>query len=136
MGMYDSVWVKCPKCGEENEFQSKSGECILGFYNLQKSKIDASGVRNDFKEVYIVDPATSNKTKKDIFKEILLAYGYQRNEVLVIGDDPESEIRAGNELNIETVLYDKYHRYSKTKATYSIDNFKQLANLFKQPFVK
>lgn len=24
MGMFDSVWVKCPKCGTENEFQTKS----------------------------------------------------------------------------------------------------------------
>jgi peptide subunit release factor 1 (eRF1) len=34
MGMFDSVWVKCPKCGEENEFQSKGGECNLSNYNL------------------------------------------------------------------------------------------------------
>ncbi len=104
-----------------------------GFYKLQKSKIDASGVRNDFREVYIIDPATGNKTKKDIFTQILQEHNYQPQEVLVIGDDPESEIRAGNELNIETVLYDKYHRYSKTTATHLIDNFKQLVNIFRQP---
>lgn len=34
MGMFDSVWVKCPNCGLEHEFQSKSGECILGNYVL------------------------------------------------------------------------------------------------------
>ena len=27
--MYDSFFVKCPKCGKELEFQSKSGACIL-----------------------------------------------------------------------------------------------------------
>ena len=32
MGVYDSVFVKCPDCRTENEFQSKSGECILGSY--------------------------------------------------------------------------------------------------------
>ena len=35
MGMFDTVWVKCPKCGEENGFQSKSGYCILGNYTLE-----------------------------------------------------------------------------------------------------
>lgn len=35
MGVYDSVMVKCPKCNEENEFQSKSGECSLRVYNLE-----------------------------------------------------------------------------------------------------
>lgn len=29
MGMFDIVWVKCPKCNTENDFQSKSGECSL-----------------------------------------------------------------------------------------------------------
>lgn len=32
--MYDSVMVNCPKCGQENEFQSKSGECLLYVYTL------------------------------------------------------------------------------------------------------
>ncbi len=32
--MFDTVWVKCPNCGEENEFQSKSGGCSLRNYDL------------------------------------------------------------------------------------------------------
>lgn len=35
MGMYDSVMVKCPKCGEEQEFQTKSGDCFLDVYTLE-----------------------------------------------------------------------------------------------------
>ena len=35
MGMYDSVWVKCPKCKTENEFQTKSGKCLLDNYTLE-----------------------------------------------------------------------------------------------------
>ena len=34
MGMFDTVWVNCPKCNEENGFQSKSGDCILANYTL------------------------------------------------------------------------------------------------------
>ena len=41
MGLYDSVMVKCPKCGEEkNEFQSKSGECLLDVYTLENCPND------------------------------------------------------------------------------------------------
>lgn len=40
MGMYDSVMVKCPKCGKENEFQSKSGECLLDVYTLENCPND------------------------------------------------------------------------------------------------
>lgn len=40
MGMFDSVWVKCPNCGDENEFQSKSGECVLANYDLDNCPAD------------------------------------------------------------------------------------------------
>ena len=40
MGMYDSVWVKCPKCDTENEFQSKSGDCSLEHYTLENCPED------------------------------------------------------------------------------------------------
>lgn len=33
--MFDSVMVPCPKCGEANEFQSKSGDCTLEVYSLK-----------------------------------------------------------------------------------------------------
>lgn len=34
MGMFDSVMVNCPRCGIENELQTKNGECGLHTYNL------------------------------------------------------------------------------------------------------
>lgn len=35
MGMFDTVLVPCPKCGTENEFQSKGGDCSLNVYKLK-----------------------------------------------------------------------------------------------------
>lgn len=40
MGMYDSVWVRCPHCGIDNEFQSKSGDCFLNEYSLDECPED------------------------------------------------------------------------------------------------
>jgi hypothetical protein len=34
MGMFDSVFARCPKCGEEVEFQSKAGACDLKRYSM------------------------------------------------------------------------------------------------------
>lgn len=34
MGCYDTVLVRCPQCGEESGFQSKSGECLLRVFKL------------------------------------------------------------------------------------------------------
>ena len=34
MGMFDRVYVLCPKCGTGIEFQSKAGDCLLIAYTL------------------------------------------------------------------------------------------------------
>lgn len=33
MGMFDSVYLKCPECGSQVELQSKAGECLLINYS-------------------------------------------------------------------------------------------------------
>jgi len=40
MGMYDSIWVNCPKCNKESEFQSKGGDCYLSNYTLENCPND------------------------------------------------------------------------------------------------
>lgn len=40
MGMYDTVTVNCPKCGEEHDCQSKSGDCLLRHYTLENCPDD------------------------------------------------------------------------------------------------
>jgi hypothetical protein len=37
MGMFDYVWVNCPICGREIEFQSKGGPCNLNNYQLHNA---------------------------------------------------------------------------------------------------
>lgn len=36
MGLFDSVYAKCPKCGRPVEWQSKAGECCLRRYNSDR----------------------------------------------------------------------------------------------------
>lgn len=37
MGCFDSVFIKCPKCGYNIEFQSKAGRCDM--YRFNESKV-------------------------------------------------------------------------------------------------
>ena len=37
MGMFDSVWLECKACGEELEFQSKVGDCVLANYTINNA---------------------------------------------------------------------------------------------------
>ena len=34
MGMFDSLYVSCPCCGNSVEFQSKAGDCNLNEYTV------------------------------------------------------------------------------------------------------
>lgn len=97
-----------------------------GFLKLQQSKVDGMRLDRDFVEVHIIDPSNSNKTKKDVFADIISRRGYLKEQVLVVGDDPDSEIKAAYELGIDAVLYDKFHRYSDHAARAKISIFQDL----------
>jgi putative hydrolase of the HAD superfamily len=97
-----------------------------GFPNMQQSKIDSMGLQKDFLEIHIVDPSTSNKTKKEVFVDILQQHRYAKEEVLVVGDDLNSEIKAAQELGIDAVWYDKYERYEPVPGLNKIANYQEL----------
>ena len=95
-----------------------------GFQALQQSKIKGMGLETDFREIHIVDVETG--TKKDVFADILRRNNYPVADVLVIGDDPESEIRAAQELGIDAVLYDKFNRLPAGSHVPKISDYSQL----------
>ncbi len=101
----------------------------MGFLDLQWSKIRGMGIEKDFEEVFIIDPGISNKTKKDIFSEIMVKYDFNPSEMLVVGDDLESEIKAARELGVDAVLYDKNNLYDRSASKYKIGDFAELALL-------
>jgi putative hydrolase of the HAD superfamily len=100
-----------------------------GFRSMQQSKVNRMGLQNDFLEIHIVDPTTSAKTKKDVFTEIVQRHGYAKEDVLIVGDDLHSEIKAAQELGIDAVWYDKYERYEPRPGLTKIAHYQQLLQL-------
>lgn len=96
-----------------------------GFTKMQYSKIAQLGIANDFKELHVVDPQLSDTTKKDVFSDILKRFQFEPSDVLVVGDDPNSEIKAAIELGIDTILYDKQN-FNPNSSLKRITNFKEL----------
>lgn len=48
MGMFDSLYVPCPKCNTDVEFQSKGGHCVLASYTLDNVPTDVfNGIRRE-----------------------------------------------------------------------------------------
>lgn len=100
------------------EIMTRKFLLTTGFKKLQDSKIRSLQIENDFEEIFVVDPDTSVMTKKDMMVHIMEKYNLLPAGLLVVGDDPESEIKAGKELNIATFLLDTDNVYPQTVATY------------------
>jgi putative hydrolase of the HAD superfamily len=75
-----------------------------GFRRLQESKIEALGIAPLFEAIFVdaIDEP-GPKGKERIFREILERHALRTDEVLVVGDNPASEIEAGNRLRLTTV---------------------------------
>jgi putative hydrolase of the HAD superfamily len=97
-----------------------------GFPKMQKSKIKQLGIEDDFEEIFIIDPGKSDITKKDIFNKILTDNKYKVDEILVVGDDLDSEIKAAKELEIDNVLYDYKCEHIKIENQAVISDFRDL----------
>jgi transcription elongation factor Elf1 len=51
MGMYDTVYFKCPHCGAANSVQSKAGDCALYAYGNHRVPMAIAGSLNGSSEV-------------------------------------------------------------------------------------
>ena len=100
-----------------------------GFTKLQQSKVDALGVRSDFKEVIVVDQEITTETKRDVFARLMKKYGYEKQELIAVGDDPESEIGMARELGVKTYLYDPESRFKSEGVTWHEQHYDSLKTL-------
>jgi len=75
-----------------------------GFRRLQESKVEMLGIRPLFVEVLIDAIDEPDRVHKEgFFKRILESHRLLPYEVIVVGDNPDSEIAAGNRLGMPTV---------------------------------
>lgn len=89
-----------------------------GFLRKQTTKVKMLGIADDFEEVYVVDATTSNQTKKDAFLTLIQKHKLNPDDILVIGDDAESEIKFGLELGLSTFLLDPENIHPEAKTTF------------------
>jgi putative hydrolase of the HAD superfamily len=87
-----------------------------GFPKQQTSKVKMLGIADDFEEVHVVDVTTTNK--KEAFKLLIDKYSLKTNDILIIGDDAEAEIKFGLELGIATFLLDPENLHANAESTF------------------
>jgi FMN phosphatase YigB (HAD superfamily) len=101
-----------------------------GFRRLQESKVRALGFADWFAAIHIdaIDEP-DRKGKYGIFKELLAAHDLQPDEVLAVGDNPDSEIEAGNRLGMKTIQILRPGVPRSDSATRQIHNLAELKEL-------
>ena len=98
-----------------------------GLKELQFAKIKALEIESDFEAIYIDDPRlTPRNSKRLIFEQILQETQQSPHEIWVIGDNPDSEIKAGKDLNMNTIQRKSSSKKASKYADYEITSFEEL----------
>ena len=96
---------------------------------VQWNKIRSLKIEKDFKEILIDDPFIGTGGKLELFRMIMEKYDYMPGDLLVIGDNPESEISAGKTLGMPTVLIDRSLRYQQGIADYQFGSLQDVKSI-------
>jgi FMN phosphatase YigB (HAD superfamily) len=104
-----------------------------GFRRLQESKIKALDFEHLFTGVHVdaIDESV-RQGKQGIFESILDARQLKPEEVIVVGDNPDSEIDAGNRLGMKTVQILRPGVPRGSNATYYVRTLAELKSLLER----
>ena len=101
-----------------------------GFRPLQEAKIKALGIQKDFQAIYIDDPTDQPRQhKKGLFEMILTNWSTAEERVWVIGDNPDSELKAGKTLGLKTIQRIVPGQVKSQNADYGIYSFEELSTI-------
>ncbi len=79
---------------------------------IQRKKVEVLGIGKHFDEIIL---CAAQGEKKASFEWVAKKYGAKNDEVFVVGDRVDAEIRYGNMLGMTTILH-KHGKYKNLKA--------------------
>jgi putative hydrolase of the HAD superfamily len=119
------------------EFPTKKYLVTSGFRKLQESKINLLGLKKLFDKIYVDALGEPNRLgKKGLFELIMRENGFSPGEMLVVGDNSDSEIEAGNLLGVRTVQTLRPEVPKGENATFYVKDLIELKNLYIQKIAK
>lgn len=100
-----------------------------GFIDVQFPKIELSGLDKFFSTITTSEECGCLKPCRKIFELALQKAEAQAEESLMIGDDPEGDIRGAQEAGMDAILYNINGIEKTPYAIYSIQHLKELIPL-------
>jgi len=93
---------------------------------IQMAKIVALGIQSDFTEIHIDDPYDGSPGKAGIFTKLVKQKKLSTREILIIGDNPNSEIKAAKQLEIPHLLIDRNSSVSIDSEGRKVNSFRHI----------
>ena len=131
--MYSSFTLKDGVLELLNYLKDKNYKLYItsnGFSEIQRNRIEKSGIGKYFDNVYISEEIDLRKPGKAFFNYVFNRVPESKlKNVLIIGDAPTSDILGGINSGIDTCWLNNKNGKCKYKFTYEIDNLKELMNI-------
>ncbi|MFD2033341.1 YjjG family noncanonical pyrimidine nucleotidase [Belliella marina] len=100
-----------------------------GFDESQAKKLHTSGLRPYFDLIVTSETTGHKKPDARIFQYALDNLGINNQDVVMIGDNPNSDILGAINANIDQVYFDPHGKGIEVKPTYMIKHLKELEGL-------
>jgi putative hydrolase of the HAD superfamily len=108
--------------------------CTNGVPDLQREKIDATGIAKYFTEIVISGEVGYGKPSRDIYELVLSRLGARQEFTWNIGDSLERDIQGAKALGIKTVWVNRHGlpRDESIVPDIEVSNLKQLVGIITQ----
>lgn len=99
-----------------------------GFEEVQPRKLKASGIAPYFKSVVTSESSGARKPAPGIFQYALDRVEASKDESIMIGDNPKTDIHGARAFGIKTILFDPSGR-KRSMADYTIQSLNELIGI-------
>ncbi|WP_064610038.1 YjjG family noncanonical pyrimidine nucleotidase [Streptobacillus moniliformis] len=102
-----------------------------GLKEIQNNRLNNSKIKKYIKKVYISQEIGSSKPSKNFFESIEKDLGFNKKEVLMIGDSLSADILGANNYGIDSIWFNymKKENNSNVKPTYFASNFEDILKI-------
>jgi putative hydrolase of the HAD superfamily len=100
-----------------------------GFSEIQIRKINNCGLQRYFSKLFMAEMVGYQKPDKRFFEYAIKSVHAHKNECLMIGDDPEADIRGGRNAGIDQVFFNSCNKQSAIEPTWEIKEIKELRTI-------
>ena len=99
-----------------------------GFLDAQNRKLSSSGIAKYFKVMVTSECANSRKPSPEIFEYSLSEAGASKDDSIMIGDNPRTDIHGAKSFGMKTIFYNPTGR-KKSLADFTIQSHMELLKL-------